>query len=99
MRAMAATLAHFFTFGEILFVSISILVYGKFLPFPVQGQDSEVFPQARFFGKIPERSEDDFFKNPARGPTFPVDKNTKLSLPLNRGRQRASPLPPSFSFI
>jgi hypothetical protein len=89
MTAMATTFAHFFTFRETLFVSISILIYGKSLPFPIQGQGSGVFPQARFFGKIPEHSEDDFFKNPVRGQTFPVDENTKLSLPLNRdGKER-----------
>ncbi|MBF0648188.1 hypothetical protein IR083_05115 [Dysgonomonas sp. GY75] len=55
-----------------------------------RGKQSGVSPHARFFVKIPERSEDDFYENPARGLTLPVDKDTKLHLPMNRDSKESS---------
>jgi len=76
MIVMVITLPHFFTPVEILFVSILFFYYGNFLSFPIQGQGCEVFPHARFFGKIPEQSEDDFCENRFSGLTLLVEKNT-----------------------
>ena len=38
-----------------------------------RGKTSEVFPHARFLGKIPEQSEDDFFQNRFSGSTLLVE--------------------------
>jgi len=78
-------LIHFFELAEkMLFVFISFFLIETFCRFRFKGNDSEMFPYARFLEKIPEQSEDDFFQNRFSGLTLHMDKNMKLHLPMNR---------------